>query len=123
MQRQMRQAGTKAGADELPAVTRLFTEQYVVAFLLENALGGWWQSRHPRMKLPVDMPYLRFARARVVEREPGLAATRGMAPSGGRDRARSRLLPSGAPGRQISSGTILIAPHGHSDAQIPQPLQ
>lgn len=24
---------------------------------------------------------------------------------------------------QISSGTILMAPHGHSDAQTPQPLQ
>jgi len=60
VQRQMKQAGTKVGADELPAVTQLFTEQYMVAFLLENALGGWWQSRHPRMKLPVEMPYLRF---------------------------------------------------------------
>lgn len=61
VQRQMKQAGTKVGADELPAVTQLFTEQYMVAFLLENALGGWWQSRHPRMKLPVEMPYLRFS--------------------------------------------------------------
>ena len=42
VQRQMKQAGTKVGADELPAVTQLFTEQYMVAFLLENALGGWW---------------------------------------------------------------------------------
>jgi hypothetical protein len=61
VQRQMKQAGTKVGADELPAVTQLFTEQYMVAFLLENALGGWWHSRHPRMKLPVEMPYLRFS--------------------------------------------------------------
>lgn len=61
VQRQMKQAGTKVGADELPAVTQLFTEQYMVAFLLENALGGWWQSRHPRMKMPVEMPYLRFS--------------------------------------------------------------
>ncbi|MDP2827304.1 MAG: hypothetical protein Q8O37_01725 [Sulfuricellaceae bacterium] len=60
VQRQMKQAGTKVGADELPAVTQLFTEQYMVAFLLENALGGWWHSRHPRMKLPIAMPYLRF---------------------------------------------------------------
>jgi hypothetical protein len=59
VQRQMKQAGTKVGADELPAVTQLFTEQYMVAFLLENALGGWWQSRHPRMALPVEMPYFR----------------------------------------------------------------
>lgn len=60
VQRQMKQAGTTVGADELPAVTQLFTEQYMVAFLLENALGGWWHRCHPRMKLPVDMPYQRF---------------------------------------------------------------
>ena len=59
VQRQMKQAGTKVGADELPAVTQLFTEQYMVAFLLENSLGGWWQSRHSRMALPVEMPYFR----------------------------------------------------------------
>jgi hypothetical protein len=55
----MRQAGTKVGADELPAVTQLFTEQYMVAFQLENALGAWMHSRHPRMAVPVDMPYFR----------------------------------------------------------------
>ena len=66
VQRQMKQAGTKVGADELPAVTQLFTEQYMVAFLLENALGGWWQSRHPRMKMPVEMPYLRFVEKGTV---------------------------------------------------------
>jgi hypothetical protein len=59
VQRQMKQAGTKVGADELPAVTQLFTEQYMVAFLLENALGGWWQGRHPEQPLPVAMPYFR----------------------------------------------------------------
>jgi hypothetical protein len=59
VQRQMKQAGTKVGADELPAVTQLFTEQYMVAFQLENTLGAWMQSRHPRMVLPVDMPYFR----------------------------------------------------------------
>jgi hypothetical protein len=59
VQRQMRQAGTKVGADELPAVTQLFTEQYMVAFQLENALGAWMHSRHPRMAVPVDMPYFR----------------------------------------------------------------
>ena len=70
VQRQMKQAGTKVGADELPAVTQLFTEQYMVAFLLENALGGWWHSRHPRMKLPVEMPYLRFVEKDAVPPAP-----------------------------------------------------
>jgi hypothetical protein len=59
VQRQMKQAGTKVGADELPAVTQLFTEQYMVAFQLENALGAWMHSRHPGMAMPVDMPYFR----------------------------------------------------------------
>ena len=35
----------KIGADELPAVTQLFTESYMVRFLLDNALGAWWASR------------------------------------------------------------------------------
>jgi hypothetical protein len=76
VQRQMKQAGTKVGADELPAVTQLFTEQYMVAFLLENALGGWWQSRHPRMKLPVEMPYLRFVGEGAVPPAPTFGTAR-----------------------------------------------
>ena len=32
----------KIGADELPAVTQLFTEPYMVSFLLDNSLGAWW---------------------------------------------------------------------------------
>ena len=32
----------KIGADELPAVTQLFTEPYMVNFLLDNGLGAWW---------------------------------------------------------------------------------
>ena len=35
----------KVGADELPAVTQLFTEPYMVSFLLDNSLGAWWASR------------------------------------------------------------------------------
>lgn len=32
----------KIGARELPAVTQLFTEPYMVSFLLDNSLGAWW---------------------------------------------------------------------------------
>jgi hypothetical protein len=35
----------KIGADELPAVTQLFTEPYMVDFLLDNSLGAWWAAR------------------------------------------------------------------------------
>ena len=49
----------KIGADELPAVTQLFTEPYMVHFLLHNSMGSWWISRHPDKVCPVDLTYLR----------------------------------------------------------------
>ncbi|WP_231570684.1 BREX-1 system adenine-specific DNA-methyltransferase PglX [Thauera sp. SWB20] len=49
----------KIGADELPAVTQLFTEPYMVDFLLHNALGAWWLTRHPDTPCPVPLTYLR----------------------------------------------------------------
>jgi hypothetical protein len=50
----------KIGAEELPAYTQLFTEPYMVHFLLHNTLGVWWVDRHPGEALPLPMPYLRF---------------------------------------------------------------
>lgn len=38
-------SGVKIGADELPAVTQLFTEPYMVQFLLHNTLGAWWAGK------------------------------------------------------------------------------
>lgn len=35
-------SGLKVGARELGAKTQLFTELYMVGFLLDNALGAWW---------------------------------------------------------------------------------
>jgi hypothetical protein len=35
----------KIGARELPAVTQLFTEPYMVSFLLDNSLGAWWAGK------------------------------------------------------------------------------
>ena len=49
----------KIGADELPAVTQLFTEPYMVDFLLHNSLGAWWVTRHPGTPCPVPLTYLR----------------------------------------------------------------
>ena len=51
----------KIGADELPAVTQLFTEPYMVQFLLHNSLGAWWESRHPDKACPANLTYLRHA--------------------------------------------------------------
>ncbi|XZE55884.1 Eco57I restriction-modification methylase domain-containing protein [Planctomycetaceae bacterium SH139] len=70
----------KIGARELPAVTQLFTEPYMVSFLLDNSLGAWWagkrlteedlrtaeseQELRDKAALPgVPLSYLRFVRA------------------------------------------------------------
>jgi hypothetical protein len=50
----------KIGADELPAVTQLFTEPYMVDFLLHNSLGAWWVTRYPGKTCPVPLTYLRM---------------------------------------------------------------
>ena len=42
---QINASEVKIGARELPAVTQLFTESYMVHFLLDNSLGAWWASR------------------------------------------------------------------------------
>ncbi|MDY6826612.1 MAG: N-6 DNA methylase [Bacillota bacterium] len=42
---EVNKSGVKIGERELPAVTQLFTEPYMVSFLLDNALGAWWAAR------------------------------------------------------------------------------
>ena len=80
-------SGTKIGADELPAVTQLFTERYMVRFLLHNTVGAWRAGKvlvddpqlaasapneealRQRMRLETgggyDFAYLRFVRAKA----------------------------------------------------------
>lgn len=53
----------KIGADELAALTQLFTEDYMVLFLLENTLGAWWVARHGSS----DLPGYRWTYLRVNE--------------------------------------------------------
>jgi len=69
----------KIGARELPVMTQLFTEPYMVAFLLDNSLGAWWAARRlseddlknaqseeelrQKASLPgMSLDYLRFVR-------------------------------------------------------------
>jgi hypothetical protein len=42
---EVNRSGKKIGADELSPVTQLFTEDYMVEFLLHNTLGAWWAGR------------------------------------------------------------------------------
>ncbi len=54
-------SGRKIGGADLSPVTQLFTEDYMVRFLLENSLGAWWAARHPDSPLLSNFAYLRFA--------------------------------------------------------------
>jgi hypothetical protein len=53
-------AGRKIGGADIAPVTQLFTEPYMVRFLLENSLGAWWVTRHPDSPLREQWEYLRF---------------------------------------------------------------
>lgn len=53
-------SGDKIDGEKLPAVTQLFTEPYMVHFLIDNTLGAWWVSRNPGVKPPVKFEYLRY---------------------------------------------------------------
>ena len=54
-------AGDKIDADTLPAVTQLFTEHYMVEFLLHNTLGAWWTAKVEAAgrTSAIPLPYLR----------------------------------------------------------------
>ncbi|GAA2471328.1 DNA methyltransferase [Terrabacter carboxydivorans] len=49
----------KIGGADLSPVTQLFTEDYMVRFLLENSLGAWWAARHPESPLVSGWEFLR----------------------------------------------------------------
>lgn len=42
---EVNKSGKKIGAAELSPVTQLFTEDYMVEFLLHNTLGAWWAGK------------------------------------------------------------------------------
>ncbi|MGP5036575.1 BREX-1 system adenine-specific DNA-methyltransferase PglX [Brachybacterium alimentarium] len=47
----------KAGADEIPAATQLFTPHWIVRYLVENSLGRLWMLNHPQSRLVDQMDY------------------------------------------------------------------
>ncbi len=54
--KEVNESGVKIGADELPAVTELFTEDYMVYFLLHNTLGAWWTAKKKAEGRNPDLP-------------------------------------------------------------------
>ena len=90
----------KIGADELPAVTQLFTEDYMVLFLLHNTLGAWWAvlaaCRGSRAASESE-DELRAARGAARRRRgTTCASSKGDDGRGGRRRARSTGWPKAA---------------------------
>lgn len=57
--KRVNESGVKIGGADLSPVTQLFTENYMVRFLLENSLGAWWAARHPDSPLLDGWHYLR----------------------------------------------------------------
>ncbi len=53
-------SGRKIEKLDLAAYSQLFTEDYMVRFLLENSLGAWWAARHPDSPLVNEFTYLRM---------------------------------------------------------------
>ncbi len=83
---QVNKSEVKIGAKELSPVTQLFTEPYMVSFLLDNALGAWWANRtltendietakteqdlRERASIPgVPLTYLRFVKNETANTE------------------------------------------------------
>lgn len=68
---EVNQSGEKIDGRTLSAVTQLFTEHYMVQFILHNTIGAWWCARHgikgpageagvPVGKSPVELEYVRW---------------------------------------------------------------
>ena len=53
-------SGRKIEKLDLAAYSQLFTEDFMVRFLLENSLGAWWAARHSDSPLVKGFNHLRF---------------------------------------------------------------
>jgi hypothetical protein len=49
--------GKKAGPEEIPAATQLFTPHWIVRYLVENSIGRLWMLNHPSSRLVEVMEY------------------------------------------------------------------
>lgn len=92
--KEVNESGKKIGADEISPVTQLFTEDYMVEFLLHNTIGAWWAGKRlrnadcgmrivdevsarravslpPRDGLPgIEWTYLRFVKDEASANDP-----------------------------------------------------
>jgi hypothetical protein len=52
--KEVNDSGKKIGADELSPVTQLFTDDYMVEFLLHNTIGAWWAGKIGTIKASTE---------------------------------------------------------------------
>ena len=57
----------KIGADELAPVTQLFTDDYMVLFLIHNTLGAWWANKRLAERKDYRLPSLEWTYLRLNE--------------------------------------------------------
>ncbi len=86
--KEVNDSGVKIGADELSPVTQLFTEDYMVDFLLDNTLGAWHAGKvlaaNPQLaassknevelRQAVSLPGCPWAYLRFIQAEDGVWA-------------------------------------------------
>ena len=66
----------KAGADEIPAATQLFTPDWIVRYLVQNTVGRLWMQSHPDCQLYRNWDYyIQPTAGDVVQQENMLAVT------------------------------------------------
>ena len=99
----------KIGAGQLAAVTQLFTEPYMVRFLLDNSLGAWWAARRLSSSdlnaaaseaelrrtaaIPgVPLDYLRFVQCDNTTKHSGWQPAAGAFDAWPRDLGKFRIL-------------------------------
>ena len=63
---EVNKSGRKIDGRSLPAVTQLFTEHYMVEFLLHNTIGAWWSARHG-LKRPAELEPRKEENGRDIE--------------------------------------------------------
>jgi hypothetical protein len=70
---EVNRSGKKIGADELSPVTQLFTEDYMVEFLLHNTLGAWWAGKQGPITAATEAAAREQVALSAREGVPGLA--------------------------------------------------
>ena len=146
---EVNKSGDKIDGRTLPAVSQLFTEHYMVQFLLHNTIGAWWCGRHgitgpaggagvPAGKSPVPLDYLRWAPGPAVASvaqpppagatgegaQPGAAGPQSKEPTGSRGGDVAQPPSAGATGEGAQPGAAgpqSKEPTGSRDGDVAQP--